>query len=161
MMCNKCMRFDVSRMMFLLVLTNASFSRNESRHASYSIAFELACAMPLRRLVAEVHHEPCMHSCMLQMLHFLRMLMLRLLGVSRRCCCICRHAAQYLSTIDAQALQRPGSDGRVGHDGRGRSGATGAHCLVGHSSGRHASMQLVVELVVARRGVGVWNPYVA
>ena len=111
-----------------MVLTNATFSRSENRHVSYSIASELACATSSRRLVAEVHHEPCMHSCTPQMLHFLRMLMLRLLGVSRRCCCVCRHSVHCLSTIDAQALQRPGSDGRVGHDGRGRSGATGAHC---------------------------------
>lgn len=80
MVCNKMHAFDVSRMMLLLVLANATLLRIESRHVTQSSAIELACEAPSRHIVDEVRHRPCMHSCRLQMLHFLRMLMLRVLG---------------------------------------------------------------------------------
>ena len=80
MVCNKMHAFDVSRMMLLLVLANATLPRIESRHVTQSSAIELACEAPSRHIVDEVRHRPCMHSCTLQMLHFLRMFMLRVLG---------------------------------------------------------------------------------
>ena len=82
MVCNKMHAFDVSRMMLLLVLANATLPRIESRHVTQSSAIELACEAPSRYIMPRsVTDLACiLAGCRCCLLHFLRMLMLRVLG---------------------------------------------------------------------------------
>ena len=66
--------------MLLLVVTNAALPRSEAWHASLSTAFELACAAPPRRRIAEVHDEHACILCMLCKCCIVRMLLWGLLA---------------------------------------------------------------------------------